>query len=85
MRRVASNVLRPLLEIMDARTDWLPLHPSFYRCPADGCTTEDHGIFVCVIRGPDRRQRAVWACPEHLAKEVEASINHLRLKPPPDL
>lgn len=66
----------------DPRTDWLALDQAFYRCPASGCTTEDHGIFVAVIRGPKGRQRAVWACPEHLPNEVAAALNHLRLKPP---
>lgn len=69
----------------DPRFALLPLYKGYYQCPAENCTTENHGIFTAVIRGPDLNQRAVWACAEHLPLYVEVVLNHLRLKPPPGL
>ncbi len=67
----------------DPRFEHLPVDQAYYRCPATDCTTEDHGVFVVVVRAPDGRQRALWACIEHLPTELAARLNDLRLKPPP--
>lgn len=65
--------------------DVLPHHRGSYRCGwEENCQATE--LFTAWIRDIQTgRAKAVWGCADHLGKEVEAILYHMRAEPPDDL